>query len=189
MKYFSKIEGERVFLSPISMDDLEQYTVWMNDLSMTMNLGQAQAAISLAAEKEFLDKLIKEGHNYAIVLKTNETLIGNCSLFNINHIHRTAETGIFIGDEKYRGKGYGTEAMLLLLAYGFKILNLNNVMLKVFSFNQRAIRSYEKAGFRVFGRRSQAYCVNGKYYDEVFMEALARDFSTTLLDDVLPEKP
>ena len=104
MKYFSKIEGERVFLSPISMDDLEQYTVWMNDLSMTMNLGQAQAAISLAAEKEFLDKLIKEGHNYAIVLKTNETLIGNCSLFNINHIHRTAETGIFIGDEKYRGR-------------------------------------------------------------------------------------
>lgn len=189
MKYFRKLEGERLFLSPISMDDLEQYTAWMNDLSMTINLGNASAPISLASEKEYLEKLAREGHNYAIILKSSEMLIGNCSLFNINPVNRTAEVGIFIGDEKHRGQGYGTEALELLLVYGFKILNLNNIMLKVFSFNQRAIKSYEKAGFRVFGRRSQAYFVNGKYYDEVMMEALAQDFSSNLLDDVLPEKP
>ncbi|HOQ75070.1 MAG TPA: GNAT family protein [Thermoclostridium sp.] len=186
MRYFSKLVGENILLSPINIDDLEQYTAWLNDLSITINLGNASTPISLASEKEFLEKLTREGHNYAIVLKENETLIGNCSLFNINPIHRTAETGIFIGDEKHRGKGYGTEAMMLLLAYGFKVLNLNNIMLKVFSFNQRAIKSYEKAGFRVIGRRSQAYQVNGKHYDEVFMEILAQDFRSTLLDDVLP---
>jgi len=189
MRYFRKLEGERVFLSPINMDDLEQYTAWINDLSMTINLGNASTPISLASEKEFLEKLVREGHNYAIVLKDDETLIGNCSLFNINHIQRTAEAGIFIGDKKYRGKGYGTEAMQLLLAYGFKVLNLNNIMLKVYSFNKQAIRSYEKAGFRVFGRRSQSYFVNGHYYDEIYMEILARDFKSTLLDDVMPEKP
>lgn len=187
MKYFRKMEGERLYLSPINMDDLEQYTAWMNDLYTTVRLGQASNAYSLISEKEILQKFIGEGHNYAIILKSNEMLIGNCSLFNINPIHRTAEVGIFIGDEKYRGQGYGAEALELLLAYGFKILNLNNIMLKVFSFNQRAIKSYEKVGFRIFGRRSQAYYVNGRYYDVIMMEALAQDFKSPLLDDVLPE--
>lgn len=188
MKYFRKLEGERLFLSPISMDDLEQYTAWMNDLSTTVQLGNASTHVSLASEKEYLEKLIREGHNYAIILKSSEMLIGNCSLFNINPVHRTAEVGIFIGDEKHRGQGYGAEALELLLAYGFKILNLNNIMLKVFAFNQRAIRSYEKVGFRIFGRRSQAYYLNGKYYDVIMMEALAQDFKSSLLDDVMPRE-
>jgi len=188
MKYFRKLEGERLFLSPISMDDLEQYTAWMNDLSTTIQLGNASAHVSLAGEKEYLEKHIKEGHNYAIILKSSEVLIGNCSLFDINPVHRTAEVGIFIGDEKHRGQGYGAEALELLLAYGFKILNLNNIMLKVFAFNQRAIRSYEKVGFRIFGRRSQAYYLNGKYYDVIMMEALAQDFTSSLLDDVMPRE-
>lgn len=187
MKYFKKLEGRNVFLSPINPEDLEVYTKWMNDISICINLGNASTNYSLQRENEMLEKLSKDDHNFAMVLKEGVKLIGNCSLFSINQIHRSAELGLFIGEEEYRGKGYGSEAVELLLCYGFKILNLNNIMLKVFSFNTRAIKAYEKVGFRVFGKRTGCYYVNDRYYDELYMEILSKDFKSDLLDEKLPE--
>ncbi|HET6871520.1 MAG TPA: GNAT family protein, partial [Sporolactobacillaceae bacterium] len=84
-------------------------------------------------------------------------------------------------------KGLGTEAVQLIVEYGFKILNLNNIMLQVFEFNKSAIRSYEKAGFNEFGRRREAYYLNGKYYDDIYMEILAKDCQTRFLNPIMPE--
>ncbi|MCX7774337.1 MAG: GNAT family N-acetyltransferase [Clostridia bacterium] len=186
MKYFRKLENKHIYLSPMNPEDSELYTRWMNDLSMTINLGQAVGNFSLGKEREFVEAMAKEGHNYAIVLKESDELIGNCSLMGINHISRTAEVGLFIGDEAHKGKGYGVEALEVILAYGFKVLNLNNIMLRVFAYNERAIKAYEKVGFRPFGRRAQSIYVNGRYHDEVYMEILAGDFESPLLNDVLP---
>ncbi len=88
-------------------------------------------------EKELLEKLSKEGNNFAIVDIEGDRLIGNCSLMDINHINRTAELGIFIRDKDYWSKGFGREAINLLLDYGFNLLNLNNILLKVYSFNKK----------------------------------------------------
>ena len=71
---------------------------------------------------------------------------------NVNHIFRKAELGIFVGEKEYWGKGYGTEATELLLDFAFNILNLNSIMLIVNSFNERAIKSYEKCGFKLIGK-------------------------------------
>lgn len=95
---------------------------------------------------------------------------------SINYKNRTGEVGIFIGDESNRNNGYGTEVLRLLLDYGFNYLNLNNIMLKVKSFNKRAIKCYEKVGFKEFGRRRESYFLNGKYYDDVHMDILASEF-------------
>lgn len=167
-------------------EDAVLYTAWINDIAMSVNLGQSENNYSLAKEREFLEKLSKEGHNYAIVSKDGDTLIGNCSLFSIDHIHQRGEIGIFIGEEKERGKGYGVEALEILVAYGFKVLNLKNIMLRVFSYNQRAIRCYEKAGFKVFGRRTRCHQVNGQFHDEIYMEILADEFKPALLNNLLP---
>lgn len=188
MKYFKKIIGERLYLSPVNPEDAETYTKWVNDLSMSVNLGQAVNVYSLQREKSFLESMANEGHNYAIVLKNNDELIGNCSLFSINQIFRTAEIGLFIGEESKRNNGYGVEAMQLLLEYGFKILNLNNIMLRVFEFNKRAVKCYEKVGFNVFGTRTMSCCVDGVYYDEIYMEILAKDFKSEYLSKSLPRR-
>ena len=74
-------------------------------------------------------------------LDTN-TLIGRNMLFNINHINRTARLYTMIGDKAFRNKGYGDESTRLLLDYGFNLLNLNNIMIDVFTFNARAM-NYE----------------------------------------------
>ena len=95
---------------------------------------------------------------------------------NINQKDRCAEVGIFIGDEKNRSKGYGTESLKMLLDLGFNYLNFNNIMLGVKSFNQRAIACYTKVGFKEYGRRRESYFLNGKYYDDVYMDILSREF-------------
>ena len=186
MRYFKKIEGERVYLSPINPDDAEVYAKWINDFSISLRLGQAVNVYSLQSERTALENMAKEGHNYAIILRDSNELIGNCSLFSINYISRTATIGLFIGEECYRSKGLGTEVIQLLVEYGFKVLNLNNIMLQVFEFNLLAIKCYEKAGFHTFGRRTSSCCINSTYYDELFMEILPKDLKSTYLDKILP---
>lgn len=188
MKYFKKLEGSRLYLSPVNPEDVETYTRWINDLSVTVRLGSSREVFGLQREQGLLEDMVKEGQNFAIVRMNEDQLLGNCSLFAMDPIRRVAEVGIFLGDEEQRGQGYGTEALQLICEYGFKILNLNNIMLRVFEFNQPAIRCYEKAGFRVFGRRSQSYYMNDTYFDEIYMEMLRSDCKTTYLDAKLPRR-
>lgn len=172
--YFKKLVGERCYLSPINVSDVAQYCEWLNDLEVARNLTMARHNVSLTSEREALERLSKD-HNYAIVTLGDDRLIGNCGFGSIDHLHRTAEIGIFIGDKEYWGQGYGPEAMRLLLAYGFDHLNLRNVMLIVYSFNERAIRAYTKIGFRELGRRRACYVMKGTEYDIVYMDMLNED--------------
>lgn len=186
MRYFKKLKGTNLYLSPINMEDAEQYTAWVNDMSATIPMGNVSTTYSVEMEKSALQHLVKEGNNFAIVLNESDQLIGNCSLFSISHLHGTAEMGLFIGDEENRGKGYGTESIEVILSYGFKVLNLNNIMLRVFDFNKRGIASYSKVGFEVFGKRTSAYRINGTYFDEIYMEILSENFKSAYLDKELP---
>lgn len=81
-----------------------------------------------------------------------------------------------IGDKNYWDQGYGREAIELVLNYGFNILNLNNIMLNVYSFNKRAITCYENIGFKEIGRRREAYILGKRKYDEIHMDILADEF-------------
>ena len=120
----------------------------------------------------------RQAHLFGIVDKETDKLIGNCGLNAINTLHRKASFGIFIGDQNYWNKGFGTEATKLVLDYAFNILNLHNIQLEVFSFNKRAINSYQKAGFKTIGRRREAIILAGEKYDEIYMDILADEFES-----------
>ena len=173
--HFKKLVGKKCYLSPMDINDAEQFTEWLNDLDITSNLDLYNSVINVAVEKEFLGKLSKE-HNYSIIdLETNE-LIGTCGFIGIDHVNQTSETGIFIGNKNYWDKGYGTEALRLLLDYGFKALNLHSVMLRVYSFNKRAIRIYEKTGFTVMGKRRESLKRGNETHDVIYMDILQKEF-------------
>ncbi|MGM0379813.1 MAG: GNAT family N-acetyltransferase [Bacillota bacterium] len=176
MKYFKKIVGKRLYLSPINLKDSETYTKWINDLEISINLGNAAGIYSIEKEKEALERINEEGYNFALIDLKKDKLIGNCGLLNVNIQQRVAELGIFIGNRDYWDKGYGKEGIELVLDYAFNILNLNNIMLKVYDFNKRAIKCYEKVGFKLIGKRRDAYQVGKKKYDEVYMDILASEF-------------
>lgn len=171
MNYFKKLIGKRVYLSPMNVEDVETYVKWLNDFSVTDGLGTSCRITSLENEKEWILQN-SDKYQFAIVSLESDKLIGNCGIQGIEQLRQCAEVGLFIGDEENRNKGYGEEALNLLLNYGFDYLNLNNIMLKVFSFNERAISCYKKVGFKEIGRRRQSYYLKGKFYDEVYMDIL-----------------
>ncbi len=176
MRYYKKIKGERIYLSPINVEDAPLYSEWINDMTVTVKIGRPSLTVSVEQERQALDGMIKEGNCFAIILNEEEKLIGNCSLFAFDRLQQTAELGIMIGDKDYWSNGYGTEAIKLLLNYGFNILNLHNIMLRVFSFNERAMKCYQKCGFKEIGRRREAYKIGKTRYDSVYMDILASEF-------------
>ena len=106
---------------------------------------------------------------------------------DIDHRNRATEFGIMIGEKSYWNQGYGNEAVRLLLKLGFETMNLNRVFLRVFETNPRAIRAYEKAGFKREGRQRQGEWQNGRYIDVLVMSVLREEWLKA--DAKMPELP
>lgn len=148
----------------------------MNDFQVTDYTGRSSKILTREAEKEYLEKNTNVEAVFAIVELETDKLLGSVGIENIDHINRSGTLGIFIGDKDYRSKGYGTEAIRLVLEYGFKYLNLKNINLDVLACNERAIKCYEKCGFKEYGRRRKCKFVNGVYYDVINMDILDEEF-------------
>ncbi len=184
MKYFKKLVGKNIYLSPINIEDVEQYTKWMNDFSVTDYINRSSNITTLEQEKEYLRKVTDEKDlSFAIVRLEDDKLLGNCSIHDVGYLRRVGTLGIFIGDVEDRHKGYGTEALQLLLDYGFNYLNLNNIMLCVMEYNPNAFECYKKIGFKEFGRRRKAQFLNGKYYDIIYLDMLAQEFTESYIQN------
>lgn len=188
MKYYPKLKGDRVFLAPIRLEDADLYCRWLAEAELALNITMFEKQFPLQKEEKLLAKLIESNAQmFSIVLNETEQLIGSCSLFDLDHLDRKAELGIMIGEKSCWNKGYGFEAIKLLLDYGFNILNLNNIYLKVFEYNKRAIACYRKVGFMISGRHRQARIIMGKKYDEIFMDILSEEFSESSLQKYLEQ--
>ncbi len=181
MHYFKKLVGERIYLSPKSCEeeDIIKFTEWMNDFEITDYIDNSSMSFSYESEKEWIIASAKKSSpgNFNIIdLETNE-LIGSVGFDKIKDVSRSAVLGIFIGNDKYRSNGYGTEAIKLLLEYGFKYLNLHSIKLTVLDVNARAYKCYIKCGFKETGRDREAMYLNGKYHDVINMDILESEFT------------
>lgn len=176
MKYFKELVGDRIYLSPRNSEDAEIFTEWLNDFETTDYIGRSREVMTLEDEKKYLENS-SNGKSFFIVTLEDDKLIGTVSLEKVNHIDRCATLGIFIGDKDYRNNGYGTEAIRLILEFGFKYLNLKNIKLDLLEFNERALKCYKKCGFKEYGRRRKCRFVDGKYYDSIEMDILDEEFT------------
>ncbi|HLZ07860.1 MAG TPA: GNAT family protein [Chloroflexota bacterium] len=172
------IVGEKVALGPYRRDLVPLYLRWINDFNVTRTLGIGVRPATLESEEAWYERASRSDGDvgFTIYERATSRPIGNTGLGKINHLHRTAEFGIMIGETDCWGKGYGTETTRLVLDYGFSSLGLHNIMLTTYSFNERGQRAYRRAGFREIGRRRESVRVAGIAYDDVFMECLATEF-------------
>lgn len=174
------IYGERIRLRAITRDDLSFFVEWFNDPEVTRGL-MHYLPFSMEDEETWYESMRqnpKEEHPFMIEICSEEGWepIGDCGLFGIDWRIRQAEFGIVVGAKQHWNKGYGTEALNLILQHGFNTLNLNRIFLRVYENNPRAMRSYEKAGLSIEGRLRQGHFDEGQYFDVILMSILRSDW-------------
>ncbi|MFW9875910.1 MAG: GNAT family N-acetyltransferase [Candidatus Thorarchaeota archaeon] len=174
------LRGKRVKLGPVKREYIESFLKWFNDPEITQNL-MAFRPMTRMAEEEWMENLKnRENDIYFSITIPNEDgtekLIGNCGIHRIDWKNRVGEVGITIGEKEYQNKGYGTEAMELLIDYAFKTVNLHRIELYTYDFNIGALKSYKKVGFIEEGRRRQFVWINGSYHDAILMGILAEEW-------------
>lgn len=170
---------KRVYLRAFELNDYLISTAWRNDSEVTKNLGGNTFFVSSEREKKWIENAIyndQKNFRFAICLCETNKYIGNISLLNVNWINRDAEFSIVIGDKNEWNKGYGNEASIEILDYGFKHLNLHRIYLKVLSKNKRAIKLDEKIGFIKEGVLREAIFKNNQYHDLIIMSILRDEY-------------
>lgn len=166
--------GDRIYFRALELEDLDRLVRWINDPEVTIFLTMGRFPINSVKEEEWVRDIYNSQNDIVmgIVLKDGDQHIGNVGLHQIDWVSRVGTFGIIIGEKEYQNKGYGTEAVILMLDYAFDVLNLNRVELTVFEFNTRAIRCYEKAGFVLEGRLRKKMFKGGAYRDVLIMSVL-----------------
>jgi len=168
------IRGEKVSLRALEEADLPMVVKWLNDegvsehlLSLPMTAVNDQAA--------WLDEAQSREERVLAIETLEGELIGDCGIYKLAWEERSCHLWIMIGDRRYWDKGYGTDAVRAMLAHLFDEMNLHRVQLTVAGSNARAIRAYEKCGFRREGTLRSSRFKNGGYRDDVVMAVLRGD--------------
>jgi RimJ/RimL family protein N-acetyltransferase len=175
------IRGERVWLRPTEPSDIIHNAVYAGDSEVGHFLG-AKTPMSKAGAERFSAEIFSDdqhdpsGYGYAICLLGTEQSIGSVFLRSVDKVNGSGVVGIFIHDRRYLGQGYGTDALNALVDIGFGELRLERIELEVFDFNQRAIRSYQKAGFQTDAVQRHSRFHRGMHHDVHVMSILRDDW-------------
>lgn len=163
-----RIEGEKVYLLPITKKDTANVVKWRNRVREHFIY---QELFTAESHNEWLEKMVFTGKvkQFVIYGKEDSMPVGSIFLRDIDTAHGKAEYGLFIGEDVARGKGYGTDAARLICEYGFKELHLHKIFMRVFADNEASIRSNEKAGFVREGYLKEDVKINWQYRDVILM--------------------
>ena len=174
--------GKLVRLSAYDPDELSKaLSRWFRNseyfrlLSSSFGPMQSPRAVAELIEKEVLE-LSPASYFFSIRTIAEDKLIGDLALDVVDWSGRDAFVGLGIGETENWGKGFGSDTMNVLLRFAFTEINLRRVTLTVFEYNPRAIRSYEKAGFRHEGRERKVLNRDGRRWDILFMGILREEW-------------
>ncbi|MDX2137721.1 MAG: GNAT family protein [Chloroflexota bacterium] len=171
--------GERIRLGAFRPDDSLTFERWYQDTAFSRHLDSSPAIPKSAARlSRWLEDEERNRDSYIFAVRTLDldTLIGFVQLDGIMWNHRSSWLAIAIGEPGYRGRGYGDEAMRLLLQFAFHEINLHRLQLTVFAYNAPAIHLYEKLGFVREGVFREALLRDGHRYDMLLYGLLAREW-------------
>ena len=172
------MEGKNVCLRDLSLQDASLIRRWASDTEVNHFLMEGFPR-TLKEIERFVEQdpdLDPLNRALAVTLREDGECIGTVGCFGIDWRSRNAELGVIIGSREHLGKGYGTEAVELLLSFAFNELGLHRIFLRVFDFNKRAIQSFRKCGFVEEGRFRESYFREGTYHNVLVMSILEEEY-------------
>ena len=166
-----------IYLRPGERDDVPRFVRWYSDLRTTRTLLMI-SPLGEALEERWFDGMIAahgtDRFFFVICRRADDRPVGSIDLHEVNRRNGSASLGIAIGEEDDRGRGYGTDALIALVAFGFDQLRLERIELDVYDFNDRAHAVYERVGFVHEGTMRHALFRDGAFHD-VHRMAVLRD--------------
>lgn len=172
------MKNEKVYLRALESDDYKISIAWRQDPEIWSMLVGRRYFVSEQIEKQWIESTYNNSKQVALAICDLETnkYIGNIYLKNIDYFNKSASSAKLIGDKNFWGKGYGTEATLLMLYHAFYDLGLERVESRILSSNKASIRVQEKCGYQVEGILRKAAFKAGELQDIVIMSVLKNDF-------------
>lgn len=168
-------------LRELQREDIPIINKWRNKEELVKYLGAPYRYINLDVEYQWYENYLRTRNNNirAVIVSSEKEkeVLGLVSLTNIDTIHRSAVFHIMIGEQDNREKGIGYFATIKILKHAFNDLNLNRVELTVLESNTRAIKLYEKVGFKKEGIKRKSVYKNGQFLDMIMMSILKEEFN------------
>ncbi len=179
------MDGKLVRLRAYEKSDLKAVMKWINDEEVTDLLGGEMLIypVSSVAEEKFIETAAASSDKqktFVIETLAERRYIGAISFNVIDWRNRSAGLGIVIGEKPLWGKGYGTDAMRVMIRLAFDKMNLHRLWLHVHDYNARAIASYEKCGFKREGLLRDDHFARGIYHDTIVMGILESEYRAAL---------
>ncbi|RSK29356.1 N-acetyltransferase [Bacillus sp. HMF5848] len=174
------LEGERIYLKPIEEQHIDDYYGKLSNASIeSFKYTGSKAFITKQGLSNYVKNICSNDSrlDFFIIDKQDDEIVGEVVLNDIDWKNRSASTRIGIFQEEDCNKKFGTEALSLLLQYGFGMYQLHRIELQVYSFNERAIRVYEKLGFKQEGVLRDCLFYNNQYHDAIVMSILETEFN------------
>lgn len=175
-----RLFGNAIMLREYQAEDISAIRTWVNDESATRYLSTRYwPPQTMVDTQEFLSRMLQSSHNaYNFVIADRESgrYIGQLDMFRVDWQLRVGEIGMVIADAGERGRGIGTEALLLMERFAFRTLGLERLELEVHMQNAAALRCYEKAGFTLEGVKRHAFFTDGQFCDVGMMSILRHEF-------------
>ena len=173
------LQGEMIVLRPIRADDSDAMWDMLADPEGNRLTGTTATFTREQVDAWAASRATAEGrYDFAVTANGSDELLGEIVLNDIDEVLRSANLRLSMRPA-YRGRGYGTEGIQLVLGFAFDGLGLHRVELDVLSINARAKSLYENIGFRVEGRRRDAYRDGDGWCDAIDMSILEDEYRAT----------
>lgn len=179
-KHQPLLRGDEILLRPLVKADAQAMFRSLADQEVARLTGTHQT-FDFADVERFCERSRHQldRYDYVICDRNDPTAaLGEVVLNDIDDENRCANFRGSLYAQAFFNRGMGSEAIVLLMDFAFNELALNRVELEVFEFNSRAIRVYEKIGFKHEGRKRQVLRWDGEYFDALVMGLVATDRST-----------
>jgi len=171
-----EIRGTNIILREQREEDAEFFAFWFNQPDIMFKCGFEKTVDEEKIKKDINIYHKQEDSLWFTITDLNGNIIGETGLLRMFPAWHCTDLSIIIPDPKMQHKGYGTEAIRMMIDMAFSQYEMNRISIGVVGLNTNALAFYNKIGFKQEGIQEQGYFYNNEYSDFIMMRILRSEW-------------